>query len=223
MYSFAQRPDCRVWDEPLYAHFLRVTGAPRPDREATLAQRDADGERVIRQGLLGQDPHPVRFFKHISNQFVQLDPAWLPRLGRHVVFIRHPARIVASYAKVIEQPTIEDVAMDRCAAMFRKLNMLRLQPLVLDSTDLLASPEAVLRSLCRELGIPFYPVMLTWPAGPRPEDGPWAGYWYHNLHQSTGFNAPEGPLPKLEGPLAALSDACLPSFAYLQEFCLKPG
>ncbi|MBI1193397.1 MAG: hypothetical protein GC205_09500 [Bacteroidetes bacterium] len=223
MYSFAQRPDCRVWDEPLYAHFLRVTGVDRPDREATLAARDADGERVIREDLLAEhatEP-PLRLFKHISNQFQQLDPAWLGRLGRHVIFIRHPARIVASYARVIEAPTLDDVAMDRCAAMFRKLRMLRLQPLVLDSRDLLEQPEAMLRALCGALDIPFYPAMLHWTPGPRPEDGPWAQYWYHSLHQSSGFNPPERPLPELHGHLAALSEACLPAYAYLQQFCLK--
>jgi hypothetical protein len=43
MYSFAQRSDCRVVDEPLYAHFLRVSGAARPYRDAVLATQDNDG------------------------------------------------------------------------------------------------------------------------------------------------------------------------------------
>ena len=30
MYSFAQRPDTRVVDEPLYAQYLRVSGALHP-------------------------------------------------------------------------------------------------------------------------------------------------------------------------------------------------
>ena len=37
MYSFAQRADARVLDEPLYGYFLARTGADRPDREATLS------------------------------------------------------------------------------------------------------------------------------------------------------------------------------------------
>ena len=37
MYSFAQRPDTRVVDEPLYGHYLRVSGAEHPgDQEAEL-------------------------------------------------------------------------------------------------------------------------------------------------------------------------------------------
>ena len=38
MYSFAQRADARVLDEPLYGYFLARTGADRPDREATLSR-----------------------------------------------------------------------------------------------------------------------------------------------------------------------------------------
>lgn len=33
MYSFAQRADTAVLDEPLYANYLRLTGLPRPYRE----------------------------------------------------------------------------------------------------------------------------------------------------------------------------------------------
>ena len=42
MYSLAQREDMRVLDEPLYAHFLKHTGAERPCREATLAGRPSN-------------------------------------------------------------------------------------------------------------------------------------------------------------------------------------
>lgn len=33
MYSFAQRTDTVVLDEPLYANYLNLTGVPRPYRE----------------------------------------------------------------------------------------------------------------------------------------------------------------------------------------------
>ncbi|RLN16104.1 branched-chain-amino-acid aminotransferase-like protein 1 isoform X1 [Panicum miliaceum] len=38
MYSFAQRDDIEVLDEPLYANFLRVTGLDRPYREDLLSK-----------------------------------------------------------------------------------------------------------------------------------------------------------------------------------------
>lgn len=48
--------------------------------------------------------------------------------------------------------------------------------------------------------------MLSWEAGPRPEDGVWAPHWYESVHRSTGFQpyAPKtGTLPEhLEDLLA---------------------
>ena len=43
MYSFAQRDDIRVVDEPLYGHYLRVSGAPHPDSEGVMAAMNCDG------------------------------------------------------------------------------------------------------------------------------------------------------------------------------------
>ena len=47
MYSFAQRADTRVLDEPLYGHFLVHTDAERPCREATLAARPSDPDGAL--------------------------------------------------------------------------------------------------------------------------------------------------------------------------------
>ncbi len=36
MYSFAQREDTRVIDEPLYGHYLKVTGVLHPGRKEVI-------------------------------------------------------------------------------------------------------------------------------------------------------------------------------------------
>ncbi|KAL0413438.1 UNVERIFIED_CONTAM: Branched-chain-amino-acid aminotransferase-like protein 2 [Sesamum radiatum] len=53
MYSFAQRDDTEVLDEPLYANFLRVTGAERPYREDFLSKlvKEAIFKTLIRNGM----------------------------------------------------------------------------------------------------------------------------------------------------------------------------
>ncbi|VAI45157.1 unnamed protein product [Triticum turgidum subsp. durum] len=38
MYSFSERDDMDVLDEPLYANFLRVTGVDRPYRQELLSK-----------------------------------------------------------------------------------------------------------------------------------------------------------------------------------------
>ena len=59
-------------------------------------------------------------------------------------------------------------------------------PPVVLSDDLVRDPEGMLRALCAALSLPFDPAMLSWPAGPKPYDGPWAPWWYGQTHKSTG-------------------------------------
>ena len=37
MYSWRERPDTTVWDEPMYGHYLVVTGIDHPGRDEILA------------------------------------------------------------------------------------------------------------------------------------------------------------------------------------------
>jgi hypothetical protein len=45
--------------------------------------------------------------------------------------------------------------------------------------------------------------MLSWPAGPKPEDGAWAPAWYANAHTSTHFTPHQ---PKTEPVPAHVAD-----------------
>ena len=58
---------------------------------------------------------------------------------------------------------------------------------ILDSDDLALRPRETLSALCAELDIPYTDAMLTWEAGPHQCDGPWADWWYANVHQSSGW------------------------------------
>jgi hypothetical protein len=73
MYAFAQRSDTRVIDEPLYAHYLRVSGADHPGREDVLGSMDSDGSRVVDDVILGACDRPVLFMKQMAHHLVDLD------------------------------------------------------------------------------------------------------------------------------------------------------
>src|SRR3954465_11960194 len=79
MYSFAQRADTRVIDEPLYAHYLRVSGAAHPGRDEVLAGQENDGASVVRDVILGLCDKPVLFLKQMAHHLVELDRAFLAR------------------------------------------------------------------------------------------------------------------------------------------------
>ena len=47
MYSFAQRPDFGVVDEPIFAHFLKQTGVERPSRADVLATMPVERVHIL--------------------------------------------------------------------------------------------------------------------------------------------------------------------------------
>lgn len=186
MYSFAQRADTGVVDEPLYAHYLRISGADHPGREEILAAQDQDGNRVIKQVMLGPSKMPVLFFKNMAHHLQQVDLQLLKELN-HVLLIRHPEQIIASYAQVRSEVTIEDIGLEHQWRLYKWLVNHTNPPVIVDSADILNDPERLLSRLCNALSLDPDPAMLNWTPGPRPEDGIWAKYWYGSVHQSSGF------------------------------------
>lgn len=61
MYSFAQRNDTQVLDEPLYAHYLRITGLKHPGREEVLQSQEQDGNKVMQAIISSEYNKPVLF------------------------------------------------------------------------------------------------------------------------------------------------------------------
>lgn len=125
----------------------------------------------------------------------------------NVHLIRHPARVVASYAAKREAVTALDIGFAQQHALWKRLG----GP-VIDSADIRADPAAALGALCKAIGLNYDRSMLSWPAGGCPEDGAWAAHWYGAVHRSTGFAGAEGPLPELDGAAADLVAQALPYY-----------
>jgi hypothetical protein len=186
MYSFAQRADTRVVDEPLYAHYLRVSGADHPGRIEVLAAQSQDGEAVVRDVILGPCDRPVVVFKQMAHHLVELDHAFLEQT-KNVLLTRDPERMLASLSRVLPHPDVEETGLPEQVRLLRLLRELGQDPAVLDAKRLLADPRGVLTRLCERLGLTFEQGMLHWEVGPRAEDGVWSHHWYGNVHRSTGF------------------------------------
>lgn len=206
MYSFAQRDDTRVIDEPLYGHYLRVTGAPHPGREEVVAAMNCDGGAVMRD-LLAQQlaaPSPRLFIKHMAHHLIDIDLGFL-RQTSNIFLIRDPREMLPSLIMQVPRAQLADTGLKSQWQLFSALIEADQQPAIIDSRELLLDPEGVLDTLCRHLGLEFTAAMLSWPAGPRKEDGVWAPHWYHAVHQSTGFAAyvPKTGFPEHLAPLLA--------------------
>jgi hypothetical protein len=220
MYAFAARGDCAVVDEPFYGAYLQASGMDHPMREEVIASQSSDAGEVAR-GWLGAIPEGKSLYyqKHMTlHMLPQFDRGFMRGLT-NVFLIRHPARVIASYAKKREAPTLADIGFAQQAELFDEVaGSLGHAPLVIDSSDIRADPRGALTGLCDALGVPFQDSMFHWTAGPKPYDGVWAPHWYGAVHRSTGFEEPEGPLPELTGMFADLLEQALPYYAKLRAF-----
>lgn len=220
MYSFAQRNDTLVVDEPLYAHYLRVTGLNHPGREEVLQSLENDGSRVMEKITSGVYDQQVLFCKQMTHHLVDVNWDFLSGTF-NIILIRDPLKVLISYAKVIEQPTLSDIGIRQSYELFHFLEHRNYHRLVIDSNELLKDPRKMLNAICENMGIDFQPAMLTWQAGGRPEDGVWAKYWYKNLHRSTGFAPIEKEERELPLFLEKIYKEAKPFYDFLYERSLK--
>jgi hypothetical protein len=219
MRAWENRPDTVVTDEPLYAFYLDRTGLDHPGREAVIASQPTDW-RVVLAGLTGAPLPPgvaISYAKHMTHHLLpEVDRAAFAPL-RHAHLIRDPFELLASYARVRTEPSLDDLGLHQQAEIFETFG----GPVV-DSRDLLTEPEGILRALCQALDVPFDARMLAWPAGPRDSDGVWAPYWYASVQASTGFAAYRRPPEPLPARLEPLARRCMPYFSRLHEYRISP-
>lgn len=211
MYAFGNRPDFAVWDEPFYAAYLKTTGLNHPMREEIIAADESDAAKVAAR-CIGPIPGglPHFYLKVMPHHMVAGFPVDWAKDCVNIHLIRHPARVIASYAAKRETVTAADLGFAQQAAMFDRLG-----GLVIDSADIRDDPQEMLHLMCDAIGLTFDPAMLSWPSGGHPSDGVWAPHWYGAVHASTGFAGPEGPLPALTGSEAELLDQAMPHYERL--------
>jgi hypothetical protein len=219
MRAWENRPDTVVVDEPLYAFYLDRTGIEHPGRAEILASQPTAWSDVLTG--LGQAPLPpgrsIWYAKHMTHHLLpEVDRAALAPM-RHAFLIRDPRPLLASYARVRDQPALADLGLEQQVGIFRAFG----GP-VIDSTDLLKAPEPMLRALCQALEVPFHPGMLAWPPGPRDTDGVWAPYWYDSVQASTGWGPYREPTADLPPELEPLAAACRPFYQELAAHRLRP-
>jgi hypothetical protein len=221
MYSFAQLPDLRVVDEPLYGHYLLASGSEHPGGQEVMDSMDCDGNAVITNLMQRQaaDPTRVLFIKHMAHHLVDLDLSFL-QSTRNIFLIRDPQEMLPSLTVQLPNATLLDTGLKRQWDLFSDLTKTGQKPVILDSRELLLDPASVIRALCGALDVDFRNDMLTWEAGARIEDGIWAPHWYHAVHKSTGF-APYQPKPGFPEDLQWLLDECIPFYENLFKHALR--
>lgn len=221
MYSFAQRKDTQVFDEPLYGYYLKNSHAKKyhPGAEEIINTMETRGEKVVEM-MKTHSEKPVLFFKNMTHHLLpSLDRSFLKEMT-NVILTRDPLEMLPSYAEVVDTPTMEDVGYKMQLELIEQLQKEKLPVIVLDSKAVLLNPEMQLQKLCDTIGIPFDPVMLRWTPGPRPEDGCWAKYWYTNIHNSSGFIPYQPKSTPFPEKLKPLLEECMPYYEKLLKFAI---
>lgn len=216
MYAFSQRRDTRVIDEPLYAHYLRVSGVEHPGKAEILAAQNNDGNQVMENFLFDNYTRSILFLKQMTHHLVEIDLSFLEQ-SKNILLIRDPKKVLQSYSKVITDPTLEDIGIKQSAELFDHLQKAHLHVVVIDADTILKDPESALKKLCAACDIPFLPVMLSWVPGPKKADGVWAKYWYENVHQSSGFQEYLEADTDLLSNLQKVYDMALPYYQKLKK------
>jgi hypothetical protein len=218
MYSFAQRHDTLVLDEPFYAVYLDRSKADHPGAAQVLSSLPTQEETVVGE-IFKEWSKPVLFIKNMAHHIEVIDKSFLAQMT-NIFLIRNPKQIIASYAEVIGKPVMRDIGIEYEYRLFEDLRKQGQVPVVLDSGVLLENPRGVLTKLCAAIGLEFTPAMLRWEAGPKPYDGVWATYWYGNVHRSTGFEKQNSSSRQLPSHLTTLYEEAAPYYEKLLSFAI---
>jgi hypothetical protein len=121
--------------------------------------------------------------------------------ARHAFLIRRPEEIAVSFYAVIQtiksagarQPDmwIEDIGLETLHELHAAVHDAGgHRPVVIDSDDLVARPEATMAAYCAAVELPFIPQALTWEPGERPE---WrrSARWHADVSASSRFEQRE--------------------------------
>ncbi len=214
MRSWENRADTAVLDEPLYAAYLAATRLDHPGADEIIAAGPPAYDDAIKQ-CLRHDEAPISYQKHMAHHLLaDTDLEWLDQL-RNCLLLRDPRRVLASYTKVRETVTLDDIGVPQQLAIAHRCE------LVVDSDDFLADPAAYQRAICQRLGVPIdnaaLTSMLAWPPGTRTSDGVWAPHWYSTVEASTSFGPPPvDPPPTLPTHLQTIADDALEVYEELR-------
>jgi hypothetical protein len=216
MYSFGNRADCEVVDEPFYGFALQTKGHDHPLRETIIALMETDWDTLVAQ-CTAPGRKPLRYQKHMTHHMLEgFDRGFIDKLT-NAFLIRSPEKVLASYTQKWAEVDLDAIGFVQQAQIFdRVADRLGRAPPVIDADDVLADPRRALTALCKACGIAFDEAMLHWPKGPKPFDGIWAPHWYQAVWASEGFAAPSARGVMLPDGLQDIADRAWPCYERLK-------
>ncbi|CAF3507717.1 unnamed protein product [Rotaria sp. Silwood1] len=220
MYSFNQRPDTVVIDEPFYGLWLKRIGKIQPhyDEIMLTLQYNGNANNIHDRIEENENIKGNVFVKNMANTVEDMNK---DRILNYcpVFLIRDPVEVIMSHIKVDPYITGEDLCLEHQVKIYDWFKeKTREDPIVINGNELRKNPRSILIETCRQVNIPYTDEMLSWPVGPKSIDGVWASAWYSEVHKSTGFSPPPSTkLTRNDIPrkYVALYDEVLPYYQKL--------
>jgi hypothetical protein len=224
MYSFNQRSDTIVMDEPFYGIRLKKLGKRQPYFDEVMLRMECDDATKIHDEIENNENIKGNVF--VKNMVDTVQDMKENRLSkyRHIFLIRDPAETIVSLMNKTSSITADDLCLADQGRIYDWLKEnTNENPIVIDASELRRDPAAVLIKTCKRLGLPFTSKMLSWPAGPKSIDGLWAQASYTDVHASTGFRPPSTTKitrDNIPNNLVLLYDDAVPFYQRLLTHCM---
>lgn len=219
MYSWRERADFSVVDEPFYAFNMTLDTRGHPGADEVIESQSTDPAEVIETVIFGEYPTPHLYVKQMAHHLAGVDRSHLARTT-NLLLTREPTQMLASLSIQVPECTLADTGLTECVELLDAVLAAGGTPIVIDSQRLLADPAGVLSRVCEAVGLDFDPAVLSWEPGPKPEDGVWAKHWYASVHETTGFASKppsNHPVPERLGPIL---DEALPLYERLLAYAI---
>ena len=134
MYSWRQRADTTVYDEPFYAHYLALTGRDHPAFDTVVTSQSTDAETVIRDVILGPCPTPVFFMKQMAHHLVGVPRPYLAET-ENILLTRDPADMLPSLSIQLPDCGLADTGLTEQVELLDAILQLLLLPGILGGIE----------------------------------------------------------------------------------------
>ena len=189
MRSFENRNDTNVLDEPLYAYYLFETKNKHPMSKEIISKYDTDINIIIKKITEKNHKSKIIYQKHMTHHILDKTPINWIKKGINCFLIRNPKNVINSYIKKNKLNNSNDIGFYNQYKLFNLIKNNNIDPIVINSEDLLKNPKKNIKMLCNKLQIPYSDKMIKWPKGSRKSDGIWGKIWYQKVKSSSGFES----------------------------------
>ena len=156
MYSFGNRDDFEIIDEPFYSNYLIETGLDHPMREEIILSQPENVDQIIltlsqKRTIGGKSLYQKHMSQHMTNSIPR---NWFDQV-KHIFLLRHPARVISSFSKKYDNVSENDIGFKKQVELFSEVIKQGLDPIVVNSEDIRKSPEQTITKICKRLNIGF--------------------------------------------------------------------